>query len=207
MMYILAALTGFRRRGLSSLALRSSDFDADPATATVEASHAKNRRRDTQPLHQTVVKRMRGCLQSKEGYDADNPLFPLVTPGGWWRKTGKMMREDLTRAREQWIEEAREDPSERAKRERSDNLTYRNEDGFYVDFHAHRHAFISNLGKAGVPLATAQKLARHSNPKLYRSRSSVTHFTQTRNASEESTCRPRLRSLKFLAVPFAGKWP
>ena len=45
-------------------------------------------------------------------------------------------------------------------------LPYVDEAGLYADFHSHRHAFISNLGKAGVPLATAQKLARHSDPKL-----------------------------------------
>jgi site-specific recombinase XerD len=36
----------------------------------------------------------------------------------------------------------------------------------FADFHANRHTFISNLGRAGVPLATAQKLARHADPKL-----------------------------------------
>lgn len=35
-----------------------------------------------------------------------------------------------------------------------------------VDVHANRHTFIRNLGKAGVSLTTAQRLARHSDPKL-----------------------------------------
>ena len=55
-----------------------------------------------------------------------------------------MMREDLTQA----------------------GMPYQDEDGLFADFHANRHTFISNLGRAGVPLATAQKLARHSDPKL-----------------------------------------
>ena len=75
------------------------------------------------------------------------------------------MREDLARARKKWIDEAKGNPKERAEREASDTLTYQNEDGFHANFHAHRHAFISNLGRAGVLLATAQKLARHSDPK------------------------------------------
>src|SRR3990172_7232719 len=45
-------------------------------------------------------------------------------------------------------------------------LSYADEDGLFADFHGHRHTFIGNVGKAGVPLATAQKLARHSDPKL-----------------------------------------
>ncbi|MDD4270930.1 MAG: tyrosine-type recombinase/integrase, partial [Thermoguttaceae bacterium] len=144
MMYILAAWTGFRRRELSSITLRSFDFQAEPATVTIEAAYAKNRRQDTQPLHPTVAQRLRTWLEVKTEINDDAPLFPLRTPGRSWRKTGKMMRLDLERA----------------------GLPYADEDGLYADFHAHRHAFISNLGKAGVLLATAQKLARHSDPTL-----------------------------------------
>ena len=143
-MYILAGWTGFRRRELSSLTLRSFDFQADPATVTVAAAYAKNRRADTQPLHTTVLERLRRWLERKGDLGPDAPLFALRTSGGGWRKTAKMMQTDLAAA----------------------GLPYVDEDGLYADFHAHRHTFISNLGKAGVPLATAQELARHSDPKL-----------------------------------------
>jgi hypothetical protein len=36
----------------------------------------------------------------------------------------------------------------------------------FADFHANRHTFISRLGRSGVSLLTAQKLARHSDPRL-----------------------------------------
>jgi integrase len=39
-------------------------------------------------------------------------------------------------------------------------------DGRVVDFHALQVTFVSHLALAGVPLATAQKLARHSDPRL-----------------------------------------
>ena len=55
-----------------------------------------------------------------------------------------MMRQDLERA----------------------GLPYVDEDGLFADFHSNRHTFISNLGKADVSLVMAQKLARHSDPKL-----------------------------------------
>lgn len=35
-----------------------------------------------------------------------------------------------------------------------------------VDFHGNRKTFITNLGRAGVPLVMAQQLARHSDPRL-----------------------------------------
>jgi len=34
------------------------------------------------------------------------------------------------------------------------------------DFHSIRGQFVSELGRCGVPLQTAQKLARHSDPRL-----------------------------------------
>jgi integrase/recombinase XerD len=36
----------------------------------------------------------------------------------------------------------------------------------FADFHANRHTFVSNLGKAGASLTEAQKMARHHDPKL-----------------------------------------
>jgi integrase len=39
-------------------------------------------------------------------------------------------------------------------------------EGRTLDFHALRVSFVSSLAVAGVPLATAQKLARHSDPRL-----------------------------------------
>ena len=38
--------------------------------------------------------------------------------------------------------------------------------GRYADFHANRHTFITNLGRAGVPPKTTQELARHSDIRL-----------------------------------------
>ena len=45
-------------------------------------------------------------------------------------------------------------------------LPYQDERGRYYDFHSFRHRYITRLAAAGVPLAFAQKLARHSTPTL-----------------------------------------
>src|ERR1700730_5094747 len=76
-----------------------------------------------------------------------------------------MMRRDLDAARKRWIAEA-DTEVERREREKSDFLTYRNAEGLFADFHAHRHTFISNLSKANVAPKLAQDLARHSDIRL-----------------------------------------
>ena len=45
-------------------------------------------------------------------------------------------------------------------------IPYVDEHGRYADFHALRHTFVSNLGKAGVPPKVTQSLARHSDINL-----------------------------------------
>lgn len=165
MLYVLSAWTGFRRAELASLTPRSFALDATPATVTVKAAYSKNSQDATIPLHQDLVPRVREFIEAGE-LGPDDVLFDLKTSGGYWRKTAKMMREDLEAARKAWIKEVKDNPTEKANREASHFLTYQDEDGLFADFHANRHTFITNLGRAGVPLTTAQKVARHSDPKL-----------------------------------------
>jgi integrase/recombinase XerD len=166
MLYILSAWTGYRRKELDSLAPRSLALDADPPTIRIEAAYAKNGCTDESPLHPDVAALLRAWLAERpDDQESDDRLFPLQTPSGHWRKTSKMMRLDLAAARAAWIEEARTD-RERERREASDFLSYEDEAGLFADFHANRHTFITNLGRAGVSLAAAQKLARHSTPAL-----------------------------------------
>lgn len=51
-------------------------------------------------------------------------------------------------------------------------IPYVDAEGRIADFHALRHTFITRLALAGVPVAHAQKLARHSNPQL-----TLKHYT------------------------------
>ena len=121
MMYALAAWTGFRKGEIGSLGKRSFNLDADPPTATVEASFSKRRRQDTQVLHAELVLQLRAWLAAKEHLAPTTPLFPVSgrMSGGVDRKTHKMIRMDLEAARKKWLEEA-ETEAESTKREASD---------------------------------------------------------------------------------------
>lgn len=97
----------------------------------------------------------------------DKPLFPISgrVPGGFDRKTSKMIQHDLKAAREKWWEESK-DSDECWKRIQSDFWRYCNHNGLYADFHSQRHRFITSLDRAGVSVKMAQTLARHSDVRL-----------------------------------------
>jgi integrase/recombinase XerD len=166
-MYVLAGWTGFRKGEIGSLTLRSLRLDNNPPTATVAACYSKRRRQDTQILHREVVQILKDWLGSKPDLGPDDLLFPVSgkVPGGTERKTHKMMRLDLERARTKWLEEAGDD-DERHRREQSDFLSYCNGDGLFADFHSNRHLFITSLEQVGLSPKMAQTLARHSDVRL-----------------------------------------
>lgn len=166
MLYVLAAWTGYRRGELASLTPESFALDTSPPTATVLAAYSKRRRTDVQPLHASVVQLLRAWLAT-EKREPNEILFPITskTENGSDRRTSIMMRRDLAAARKIWLESSPK-PIERAKREKSDFLAYKDSAGRYADFHSNRHLFISSLARAGVSPKTAQALARHSDIRL-----------------------------------------
>ena len=108
-----------------------------------------------------------GRIASKKDVDPDQLLFPVSgrVPGGYERKTCKMMRYDLNAAREAWIAEG-DTPAEVKRRKDSDFLKYHNAAGAFADFHSKRHTFITTLERSGVRPKVAQTLARHSDIRL-----------------------------------------
>ena len=121
---------------------------------TVEACDSKHRREDVLPIHPELAARLRDWMP------ADGPLWP----GSWHQRGSEMIQIDLAAARKAWIEEA--NPEERPERERSSRLVYKDERGRYLDFHALRGQFVSNLARGGVHPKMAQQLARHSTINL-----------------------------------------
>ncbi len=184
MMYIVAAWTGFRKGEIGSLTIENFHFgdtegpaqelvrsgnvatlDIAPPTVTIEAAYSKHRRDDSQFMHPDLVARMAAWLRTKNPKPGEL-LFPVSKrSGGAERKTGKMMQVDLDNAREEWIAETVDD-DEVKRRRASDFLAYVDKKGRFADFHCLRHTFITNLGRANVPIKMAQTLARHSDIKL-----------------------------------------
>jgi hypothetical protein len=74
-------------------------------------------------------------------------------PGMWKEKGAEMIRVDLEAAGI-------------LSRDANGDLITVDEYGLSYDFHGLRHTFATMLNNACVPLATAQKLMRHSDPKL-----------------------------------------
>lgn len=137
-LYTLAAYTGFRASELASL---TYDCISDNGlTVTVEAGYSKRRRRDRQPLHPAALEAL-GPLLGRRHSPSDR-----IFPGNWAAncQAGVMLKADLAVA----------------------GIPYRDARNKVADFHALRVSYVTNLARAGVPLAVAQRLARHSSPVL-----------------------------------------
>jgi len=134
--YLMAYLTGLRRKELGSLTGRSFNLEATPPTVTVAATASKHRQEDVLPLHPELATMLRGWLK---GLQPGEKLFPRLGN----RKTHVMVRKDLARA----------------------GIPYETEEGI-ADFHASgRHTYITELLRNGVSLPEAKELARHSDIK------------------------------------------
>jgi len=137
MLYLLVQRTGLRRGELGHLTPHSFDFSATPAIVTVPAARSKRRRTDRPPLSPEVAEAVKKSLAGRQ---ADE----LVWPGWWWQQSAKMLRRDLSDAA----------------------IPVADKHGRVVDSHGQRTTFITELARAGVSPATAQKLARHSDVNL-----------------------------------------
>jgi integrase len=162
-LYLLASVTGYRRKELANLTPESFDLDGQTPTVNLGATSTKNNKAAVQPIPPQVADVMRGFLQ---GIEAGQAVFPLKRSGGGIRRTSKMMQVDLELARAQWIEEANSDTKEIKERTKSDFLKYENSQGEVADLHSLRHRYVTELARAGVPITLARDLARHSDIRL-----------------------------------------
>lgn len=160
-LYATALGTGLRASELASLTPRSFDLTSDPPTVRIEAANEKARRGDTLPIGADLVRLLSPWL-------SELSRTAKLWPGPWavQKRASRFLQADLKAARDQWIFEAPENSPERAARENSDFLTYRNHEGEQADFHALRHTYLSRLGRSGASAKVMQRLARHSTVEL-----------------------------------------
>jgi len=176
MLYTVAAYTGLRASELASLTVQSLDLESDPPMIDLEAGYSKRRRHDLQPIPKWLADQLAQWVavmveESPKGPDT-LPMIPrdskaptearrLWPKTRWHRRAAEMLRGDLEASRSEWIGEAATE-AERAEREKSTVLAYRDEAGRVFDFHALRGQYITSLAEAGVHPKIAQQLARHS---------------------------------------------
>jgi integrase/recombinase XerD len=158
MLYKVAGYTGLRRAELFSLTAASFALDAAPPTVTVDAKDSKRRRRDILPVPEWLAAELRPWLTRR----ASGRLWPAAER----LRTAAMLAEDLGLA----------------------GLLAIDAEGRVFDFHALRGQFVTSLARAGVPLAAAQKLARHSTPTL--TAKAYTHLDLKDLAAEAAKVQP-----------------
>ncbi|MEX2219200.1 MAG: tyrosine-type recombinase/integrase [Phycisphaerales bacterium] len=163
LVYRIAIGTGLRAKEIRSLTRASFQLarivkGRQAPCVRLLAADEKNRKGATQPIQAGLAALLAGHLARKA---PAAPAFTLPLKD----EIAGMVRADLKAAREEWVNAART-REERQEREESYFLREVAEDGAVFDFHALRVTFITNMARAGVLLAKAVKLARHSDPKL-----------------------------------------
>lgn len=137
MLYIVAAYTGLRASALASLTAGVLELTGEPPTLTLAAGANKSRKARVWPLHAEVAAQLRGWLAGK-------PAAAKLWPGRWAvdLRGAELMRADLEAA----------------------GIPYEDAQGRVYDLHALRGQYGTNLARAGVSLAAAQKLLGHASP-------------------------------------------
>ena len=135
LLYHTASYTGLRWSECRSLIRRDVELDSIPPTITIRAQFAKNRKEATLALNEDLRARF-------ADYFKLHPMLPeaRIFAGMWKGKGYKMLAEDMEGA----------------------GLDRNTGEGVF-DFHAFRTTFGTLLNRSGVPLATAQRLMRHSS--------------------------------------------
>lgn len=136
MLYRFALGTGLRANEIASITPDAIVFEVAQPHVDLEAKVEKNRKGTKQPLPAHLVRDLAAWML---GRPADRPMFAF---NRYALATGLFA--DLKAA----------------------GIEPTNKAGERVDFHALRHTFITWLATSGVPLVTAQRLARHSSPTI-----------------------------------------
>jgi integrase len=154
MLYRVASETGLRLGELRAVMVADLDLaDADSASIRVRAPHAKNRREARLPLRRATAMALR------EFVSESLPVARVFALFRWW-SAAAVLREDLALA----------------------DIPYRDAAGRVVDFHSLRVTFATNLARSRVPLQLAQRLMRHSDPRLTSSIYTVLNSDDEREA-------------------------
>ena len=140
MLYLLAGMTGLRRKELLGLTWSNIYLGPDNAFVRVPAKLAKNAKEADQPVPPATV----AILQTMKAQARPNEGDRVFACLNRHVNTAAMLRRDFETA----------------------GLPLTDREGNAICFHSLRNSYISFLANTATPAKTIQKLARHSDPKL-----------------------------------------
>jgi len=139
-LYLIAGLTGLRRKELLNLCWDAISLSAGNTSVKVKASIAKNGKEAEQPVPPILVNVLT-ALKANVRPNADDRVFVSFAK---WINTAELIREDLAVA----------------------GIELTDREGNEICFHSLRNSYISFLANSQTPAKVVQKLARHSDPRL-----------------------------------------
>jgi integrase len=154
LIYRTLVLTGLRKGELAALTVGNLSLDGPSPCLTLAAAHEKNRQGSTLPLRPDLAADLRGWLADK-----------LSAVQGEARRRGEPIPARLDPAAPVFDVPVRLSAI-LARDLKAAGIAAKDERGRVLDVYALRTTFGSMLARAGVPLTTAQRLMRHSDPKL-----------------------------------------
>ncbi len=139
-LYLLAGMTGLRKKELLNLCWDDINLSSDNAFVKVKASIAKNGKEAEQPVPPIVVNLLAELKARVRPNDNDRVFLSFAKP----INTAELIREDLAVA----------------------GLELIDREGNEICFASLRNSYISFLANSQTPAKVVQKLARHSDPRL-----------------------------------------
>jgi len=139
-LYLLAGMTGLRRKELLHLTWDAIILSADNAFVRVSVKLAKNSKEVEQPVPPILVH----VLTALKAHAKPNDNDRVFASFSQWINTAELIRQDMTAA----------------------GIELTDRDGNEICFHSLRNSYISFLANSQTPAKVVQKLARHSDPRL-----------------------------------------
>ena len=139
-LYLLAGLTGLRRKELLNLTWDAISLSEDNNSVKVKASIAKNGKEAEQPVPPMLVSVLTSLKAQARPQDNDRVFLSFSK----WINTAELIRKDLSVA----------------------EIELTDREGNEICFHSLRNSYISFLANSQTPAKVIQKLARHSDPRL-----------------------------------------
>jgi len=164
--YRTLAYTGLRRSELRSITIGAAHLDSEPAYLLLQAENEKNRKGSRIPLHADLILALKEYRQERlKRLAGDCAAFPGTFDAAPFFDG---LPKELVRVFDKDLEAA--------------GISKKDGAGHVLDIHALRNTFCTMLARAGVGLATTQKLMRHNDPKLTANIYTILELTDTEKA-------------------------